>query len=181
VPGKLSAIPDEIAHEVRAFIVTHLACYETPTAVAKAVKEAYDIVLNRSTIAHYHPESTGARLAPEWVDLFHEMRATFKARMREVPIADRAYRMWRLQQILDREDDRGNLAGARDALEQAAKEEGGAFTNKRELTGENGAPIATELTVRFVRPAEPAIAPAMTGVPAAITDGTADAAADASR
>ena len=31
-------------------------------------------------------------------------------------------------------------------LEQAAKETGGAFTNRRELTGKGGGPIASQIT-----------------------------------
>ena len=51
-----------------------------------------------------------------------------------------------LQRNLERADSRGNAAMVSTLLEQAAKELGGAFTNKRELTGKDGQPLAVNST-----------------------------------
>lgn len=58
--------------------------------------------------------------------------------MESIPIDQQSYRLHVLQQNLERAEQRGNAGLAISILEQAAKELGGAFTNRRELTGKNG-------------------------------------------
>jgi hypothetical protein len=43
--------------------------------------------------------------------------------------------------MYDRVQGQGNMALAAQLIEQAAKESGGAFTNRREMTGKDGAPL----------------------------------------
>ena len=60
-----------------------------------------------------------------------------------MPVAKQVYRLRVLQRALDRAEKRGNDAMVLQILETAAKESGGVFTNRRELTGKGGGPIAT--------------------------------------
>ncbi|MFI5229941.1 MAG: DUF2280 domain-containing protein [Gemmatimonadales bacterium] len=136
-----------LSAEVRTFIVTRLAWFESPTAITGMVKEAFGLELNRSTVAYYHPESsgTGERLGAEWIELFTAARAAFVKKMGKEPISRREYRLMKLQRMLDTEEDAGNIAGARAILEQAAKEVGGLFTNRRELSGPDGGPLEVDV------------------------------------
>jgi hypothetical protein len=135
-------------------IVTQLACMETPSEVRDTIEKEYGIRCNLSTIVYYDPTTAESRLGDKWKDLFDKTRAKFLTDCGRVPIMHKAYRARMLQKLLDVEIDRKNTVGARETLEQAAKEEGGAFTNKRELTGKDGAPLAAGMTVRFVRPSD---------------------------
>lgn len=124
------------------FIVQALACYDTPTQVAEAVNEEFGFSLPRQQIAKYDPTKvSGAQLAQKWRDLFASTRERFRKEVSEIPIADQAYRLRTMQRLLDESIRRKNVVLASQLLEQAAKESGGMFTNKRELSGPNGGPI----------------------------------------
>lgn len=60
-----------------------------------------------------------------------------------IPIAQQAYRLRVLQRSLVKVEGQGNVSMVAQLLEQAAKESGGAFTNRRELTGKGGGPLVT--------------------------------------
>lgn len=124
------------------FIVQALACYDTPTQVAEAVNEEFGFSLPRQQIAKYDPTKvSGAQLAQKWRDLFASTRERFRKEVSEIPIADQAFRLRALNRLLTKVERQGNVAMAAQLLEQAAKEFGGAFTNKRELSGPDGGPI----------------------------------------
>jgi hypothetical protein len=126
----------------RRFIVQALACYDTPTEVATALKEEMGLDVPRTQVAQYDPTKVaGAKLAKKWCDLFEDTRKRFREAVAEIPIADQAFRLRSLGKIYDRHMQRGNVVAAAAVLEQAAKEQGGMFTNKREVSGPNGGPI----------------------------------------
>lgn len=130
------------------FVVQALARYESPQDVADAFKEEFGIEVHRAQMAQYDPTKvSGKDMAPKWRELFKQTREAFKAAVDEVPIAQQAFRLHRLGKIHDRHMARGNLIGAASILEQAAKEVGGAFTNKREHTGAGGGPIEQRTVV----------------------------------
>jgi hypothetical protein len=110
---------------------------------------------------YYDPTSRAdVDLAPKWRQLFETTRASYLTEVSRVPIMHKAYRMHQLQRALEKEWDRENLVGVRETLKQAAEEEGGIFTNRREFTGAGGKdlPIAA-LTVQFVEAGRPAVTP----------------------
>lgn len=132
----------------KGFIVQALACYDTPTQVAEAVKEEFGIEIGRQQVGAYDPTKvSGKDLARKWRDLFHETRKRFREEIAEIPIADQAYRLRQIGRLYDRVSRQGNAVAAAQLLEQAAKETGGAFTNKREHTGAAGGPIDQKVTV----------------------------------
>lgn len=124
------------------FIVQALACYDTPSEVSAALKEEMGLDVARMQVAQYDPTKVaGAKLARKWRDLFEDTRKAFREAVAEIPIADQAFRLRALGKIYERHISRGNVVAAAAVLEQAAKEQGGMFTNKREVSGPNGGPI----------------------------------------
>jgi hypothetical protein len=129
--------------EQQTFIVVSLACYHRPSTVQKNFKDMFGRDVIPQTIHAYDPmHAHGKRgLAKKWVDLFNETRKKYTDDLSIVPIASALYRMQELQDNYDTLKSRNNIIGANAILEQAAKEQGGAYTNKRQLSGPNGGPI----------------------------------------
>lgn len=136
------------------FIVQALACYDTPTQVADAVKEEFGLEVTRQQVAAYDPTKvTSKALAKKWRDLFASTRERFRKEVAEIPIADQAYRLRQLHRMVQEAMRRKNIVLAASLLEQAAKEQGGMFTNRREVSGPNGGPIPTmPTTIELVAP-----------------------------
>lgn len=150
------------------FIVQALACYDTPTQVADAVKEEFGIEITRQQAASYDPtKAMGKTLAKKWRDLFHATRERFRKEVSEIPIADQAFRLRQLHRIMAEAMKRKNVVLAAQILEQAAKETGGMFTNRRqhEHTGKDGGPIQTE-SVDLTQLSDEALAELMRARPA---------------
>jgi hypothetical protein len=140
-----------LADDVKRFIVQALACYDTPSQVADAVKEEFGLVIGRQQVQLYDPhKKVGSQLSKKWRDLFAVTREKFLKDASEIPIASQTFRLRALNRMLQRVERSGNVVVAAALLEQASKEIGGAFTNhqKRELTGANGDPLIVEV-VRF--------------------------------
>lgn len=130
------------------FIVQALACWDRPQEVADAVKEEFGFEMSRGHVQQYDPTKVnGKELSAKWRDLFHATREAYRRAVAEIPIAEQAFRLRSLGKIHERHMARGNLKGAAEALEQAAKEIGGAFTNRREHTGAGGGPIEQKTVV----------------------------------
>lgn len=123
-----------LSPEVKGFIVQALACFDTPTQVAQAVKQEFNIDVTRQQVAQHDPtKSTGANLAAKWRVLFEDTRKRFRDDTADIPIANRSYRLRVLDRMAARAEGMKNMALAAQLLEQAAKESGGAFTNKQQV------------------------------------------------
>lgn len=112
-----------------------LACYETPTEVATAVKEEFGIELDRQTVARYNPDTRGCDAAREWRDLFAATRKAYIEDMAGVAIAGQAFRVRELEKLFTQAKRSRNSKLAAELLRQAAEELGGVYTNTRALTG----------------------------------------------
>jgi len=127
---------------VKIFIVQSLACRDTPQEVADAVKQEFKIEIERQQVAAYDPtKSRGKDLSKKFVDLFNRTRADFDAGLIDIPIAQKYYRLKQYQKQLERNSK--NVVMSLKILEQAAKDAGGQFTNRQEITGKDGKPIET--------------------------------------
>jgi hypothetical protein len=119
--------------------------YERAKDVVAALKERWDVDVTPQAVGHYDPTTVaGAReLAAEWRELFHTTRTRYNEELADVAIAQKGWRLRQLQRLYERTADKPvpNVVLAAALLEQAAKEAGGAFTNRRELTGANGEPL----------------------------------------
>jgi hypothetical protein len=128
-----------IADDVKAFIVHALACFDTPSQVAEAVRLEFGIETTRQNVEKYDPTKvSGKALALKWRTLFHAMRASFVNDTTQIAIAHRSTRLRALQRMAAKAEDAGKLTLAASLHKQAAEEMGNAYTNRREFTGKDG-------------------------------------------
>jgi hypothetical protein len=109
--------------------------------VVRAVKEEFGIEVTRQRVHFYDPTSRNGRALNEDLKaLFFETREKAKQDLDGVGSYHKAIRLRRLDEMIGKAIDIGNVALAAQLLEQAAKESGGAYTNKHqhELTGKDG-------------------------------------------
>jgi hypothetical protein len=136
----------------RSFVVQALASFETPEAVAAAVNKEFGIKISRQAIEQYDPtKRAGAGCAAKWKVLFEETRKAFLEDTARIGVSHKAVRLRALDRMAAKAEGMGAIGLAAQLLEQAAKETGGALTNRRELTGADGAPLASP-TVIFELP-----------------------------
>lgn len=144
-----------LSDEVKTFIVQQLACFDPPSVVVKAVKAEFNETVSPQQVESYNPERrAGQNLGEHLRELFRTTRAAFLEDAASIGISHRVTRLRALQRLAERAETQGNIALAAQLLAQAAKEVGGAFTNKREneVTGKDGAPLVEGgITVAFVR------------------------------
>lgn len=133
---------------IRAEVVVRLAAWEAPSQVQRWLREEHGIEVGLPALTRYNfdnPESrsTGTE---KWIRLFDEARERAKKEISDIPTAHKAVRMRiRDQQIMKlNRKETPNIPLLNELLEAQAKEDGGMFTNRRELTGKGGGPIQTE-------------------------------------
>jgi hypothetical protein len=135
------ATSEELSGPVKAFIVQRLARFDQPSVVVKAVKEEFGLDVSRQRVHFYDPTSRAGRaLAEDLKALFFETREKAKQDLDAIPSYHKAVRLQRLDAMITKAIELGNMPLAAQLLEQAAKESGGAYTNKHqhELTGKDG-------------------------------------------
>ena len=135
------ATSEELPGPVKAFIVQRLARFDMPSQVVKAVKEEFGLDVTRQRVHFYDPTTRAGRaLNEELKALFFETREKAKQDLDAIPSYHKAVRLQRLDAMIGVAIERGNMPLAAQLLEQAAKESGGAFTNKHqhEHTGKDG-------------------------------------------
>ncbi|WP_296267441.1 DUF2280 domain-containing protein [Pseudomonas sp. UBA6562] len=121
-----------LSNEVKAFIVQALACFDTPSQVAEAVKNEFGIVVSRQSVESHDPTKRAAhRLAKRWVVMFEDARKRFREETAEIPIANRAFRLRGLGRMAEKAENMRNLALTAQLYEQAAKECGDMYVNRK--------------------------------------------------
>ncbi|MDC4504769.1 DUF2280 domain-containing protein [Acinetobacter baumannii] len=126
---------------VKIFIVQALACRDTPQEVVEQVKQEFDVEISRSQCQAYDPTKySGRNLSQKYVELFEKTREEFDKGLIDIPIASKYYRLKQYQKQLEKTR---NVKTALKILEQAAKDIGGQFTNRQEITGKDGGPVQT--------------------------------------
>lgn len=121
----------------RAWLVVRWACYgRTSEILAEfAVEFGFQVPSNRAR----NYDLSGIRTKDEakkrgvakWFDLFAQSRAEFEASIGDIPIASAAYRIKKLDEMFEQALEKRNFRSAAALLEQAAKETGGMFSNRR--------------------------------------------------
>lgn len=136
----------QLTREQKKFIVQELACWRGATEVAEAVIERWpelEGTIDRRQVWKYHPDrgTIGQSLSA----IFDATRAAFIDEVGSLGIAHRAWRLREIQDTVDRAKRMGNEALKLTAIEQAAKEVGGMYTNSRKLehSGEVKTPSLT--------------------------------------
>lgn len=135
--GKLSEVQ-------KVFLVQRLALYESPKEAAEALKEEHGISITPQAAERYDPHKhAGRRLGKKWCELFeHTRKALLKDVEKHVPLANKPVRLRKLSKAAYAFEGSGNYVAMADMLERIAKEMGNVHTNRRELTGKEGGPIA---------------------------------------
>lgn len=144
-------------NEVKAFIVQALACFDTPSQVAAAVREEFGLEVSRQKCeAHDPTKRAGRDLAKRWVTLFHDTRKRFREDTAEIPIANRAFRLRALGRMAEKAENMRNMALTAQLLEQAAKECGDAYVNKqKKADAEDDEPLPVRIQVDVVDARKP--------------------------
>ena len=135
--------------EIKAFIVQALACFEPPSKVVEMVKVEFGITITRQRVSAYEPSNAMAKsLSHKWVDLFNTTREKFQEETADIAISHKAYRLRVLDRMASSAERVNNYGMTAQLLEQAAKEVGGAYTNrvKVEKTGKDGGTIKVDVT-----------------------------------
>jgi hypothetical protein len=150
-----------LTDEIKTFIVKGLACYDTPSQVAEAVKVHFDVEITRQHVYAYDPNAS-QNMAPRWRELHAATRQAMLRETAEIGIAHRAVRLRRLDRLASR-CERNSVALALKCLEIAAKDTGGLYENRK--------PVVLQPTMP-----QPAIPEPPTPHPAAVQTATPQAA-----
>jgi hypothetical protein len=130
----------KLTEDVQVFIVQRLASYKTPTEVAELVKEEFGLELDRQQVQHYDP-TVGKKPAKKWVDLFETTRDAIRHGTADLALAHKLFRLAELEEMYRKARKAKNYKLAAELLEQAAKEMGEAYSNKRVLQGDSERPL----------------------------------------
>jgi hypothetical protein len=123
-------LPDE----AKRFVVQQLAMFETPSEVAKAVKDEFGIEIARQSIEAYDPgKRAGAALSQEYRELFEATRTTFLTDTAAIAVSHKVVRLRTLSRLIEKAESRGNAVLAANLLVQVAKEMGDAYTNRQRI------------------------------------------------
>jgi hypothetical protein len=96
------------------------------------VKQEFDLDITRQQVEQHDPtKRAGVNLAAKWQTLFHDTRKRFREETAEIPIANRAYRLRALGRMAEKAENMKNMALTAQLLEQAAKEVGDVYVNRR--------------------------------------------------
>jgi hypothetical protein len=118
-----------LTDEIKEFIVKGLACYDPPTYVAESVRVNFGIEVTRQQVHEYDP-ACARPPAQRWRDLHAVTRAAFLAEAAAIGITNKTVRLRRLDRLANR-CERNSVALALICLQQAAKECGGLYENRR--------------------------------------------------
>lgn len=120
-----------LTDKIKTFIVKGLACYDTPSQVAEAVKMNFNVEITRQHVYAYDPNAS-QHMAPRWRELHAATRQALLREVAEIGVAHRTVRLRMLDRLAHR-CERNNVALALECLELAAKECGGIFENRRPI------------------------------------------------
>lgn len=123
--------PTNMTHEQKVFVITSLACFNTLTETARMFSDEYGIDFALATFQRYDPTTLrGRELSEKYKELFYQIRSEYMEREQDIPIAHRIVRLKRLEdEYMNNDDPTIRLK----VLEQASKEVGGLYTNKRDV------------------------------------------------
>lgn len=141
-----------LGKEHKRFIVERLACFDDPSEIVEAVHEEFDgLVVTRQQVWNYDPTrpANAERIAEDLRQIFEATRKRFLEETADIGIAHARYRLERLQGMFRKAERMRNYGLAAQLLEQAAKEVGGSYTNRREVTGKDGGPVQQEVRANF--------------------------------
>ncbi|MCA0947366.1 DUF2280 domain-containing protein [Salipiger pacificus] len=94
---------ERLTPDQQTYVVQALACFDSPSTVAAAVKKDFGLVVSPQSMEAYDPtKRSGAKLAKKWRALFHETRKAFLEDTSAIGISHRAVRLRALQRMADK-------------------------------------------------------------------------------
>ena len=142
----------KLTEEAQTYIVHSLACFDAPSEIVKEVKRLFGFDVHDAEVQRYHPNSASAikrGLSKKWVDLFEKSRAAYTAATSDVDIAHRVTRLRKLSRYIGHLESGKSYVAAAQLLEMAEKICGDYFTNRREVTGKDGAPLQAPTVINI--------------------------------
>jgi hypothetical protein len=130
-PSRLGRGP-KLTDDQRRFCVYCFAHWKTPQQTADALKDFYGVSITRQCVATYSPK-LNPKISEKWRSVFDAERKRFVEEVDGIAIAHLSYRLEMYDRIVEKVMASGDSATALAALEQAAKDKGGVFTNTRQV------------------------------------------------
>ena len=128
----------KLSLDAKTYIVRALACRERPADVLAHLQEHFNVIVDRKALAHYDPR-LNATLDADLKKLYEKEAAEFWDKKNFEPLNSLNVRQRLRMELFEQAGQNRKLK--LDILEQAAKDEGGLFCNRREITGAEGAPL----------------------------------------
>jgi hypothetical protein len=127
----------------KSFVVRRVAAFEPASAIRDALKREHGVEITAQGVERYDPtKAAGVNLADRWRVMFDESRATYLSDQAGIGISHRAVRLRAIDRMAAKAESMNNMSLAAQLLEQAAKEVGGMYTNRREHIGADGKGLA---------------------------------------
>jgi hypothetical protein len=135
-----------LTSEHKAFVIRGFARFQTVPEITAGLKEKFGVEVSTHQLYGYHPDSVNFRVSKQWLELFNREREAFLRNVDSIGIANKTVRLQRLEQACVVALARKNIKLAAELMEQAAKEMGEVFTNKREIKSDVRSVTATMTT-----------------------------------
>jgi len=120
-----------LADRHKRLIVQRLATFTSTTEILAELQE-HGVAATHAQIAFYNPDlASSVDVAAKWRTLHAETRAAFIRDTSAIPITHKAYRLRELNDMAKQARTKKNYPLAAQLLEQAAKEMGESYTNRR--------------------------------------------------
>lgn len=132
--------------EQKVFIVTSYARFDGTTEILRSFREKYGVDLPNQQVVHYNVGTASCQCSPKLQELFHASRKAFLGNVDAIGIANKTVRIQRLEYLCSLALSRKNVKLAAELMEQAAKEMGEVFTNRREVKSDVRSVTATMTT-----------------------------------
>lgn len=125
----------------KVWLVTAYACYKRTGEVREEFAKTFGAEIPEQQARSFNlsafrsQEEANKGRKGRWWPLYEDARKRFEESLVDVPIASKAYRIRKLDEMFDLAFTRRNFKSAADLLEQAAKEMGDAHSNRRVMAG----------------------------------------------
>lgn len=128
--------------EACAFVVQASVCFESPSAVASVMAE-FGAEISVQAVGAYDPtKRAGRHLSERWRTMFKVKRAIFLADIAAIGISHKAVRLRELDRLFHRGRGWATWRSLPPSWSRPLRRWVGAYTNRRELTGGRGKPLA---------------------------------------
>jgi hypothetical protein len=101
-----------LSEAIKRRIVEHLACFRTHAEASELIREEFDVSLTSRHVRAYDPMCFQFAGGRKWEEYHGLVRKRFETEIGDIPIAHRAFRLRKLQRMLDLQIKGGDMAGA---------------------------------------------------------------------